>query len=1015
MTHVRLATALILLPLLALPALAASPAENAVREYLTLAHEGHFAALPKAEGAGTERFEQKLRGVLRVRCARVDGIAIQGTNDGFDVDFAVSRRGRGGGDWMPAEVTPLRVRVTEQDGGWLVSGIEFADEALADRLIAANAEERQKLLREHADRITGGVARAIYRRALETINSSRTVEAPAIAALARDIAQRTGDRGAESLALGIDVIFARIQRELHKGIRIGRESVAIAEETGDPDVIARSWQNLSRLIVLENWARKDKSDEAVAAENHALQRALVHAERAEDATILVRVLENLALRASDAGDYFTARQYQERLLPIAREVGDRMGEIGYYIQVANLYFGQGDRELGFFHHKRAMELTKRYDPRRHPYTLIRYGGLLVVDKRYDEARAAFDEALVRDERGALQLATNSVSGNMAAFALRNLGIIAAEEGKLDEAECWLEEGQKLLLKTDPLYHGAVFAPYFAAKGDHATALRLSLQTLTGSNNVIAMLEAARAYRALGEWNRAMALTREAIDWSEEREQRLAAGGDEQQIRSADRIAACYELAAELALERGNDLEALAFLESGRGRVLAEVIEKGRPGAGAAAELAEEKVRIEHERGLVRINVDLNRAVAGGDRNTIAALEEQLRERRHLYESFADGMLARSVRRGATRRRIWSSDIAQLMERLPTGLAAVEYFVARDRLHIFVVRRGASGNATVTQRTIDTGRDDIEKKVTRFVKAISDNDLRVRDAAHDLYAVLIAPVENELRAAETLLVIPDDILWRVSFAALADARGRFLVERWPLVYAPSITVFAEMDERRRRRREPGVLLAVGNPTMDTASASNFRSYYRSSTLGALPHAETEIDAVRSLYEQSLVFKRDDATESRIKSAIPNAHIVHFATHGLLDDRNPMYSRLALARGGEATEDGWLETWEIARLDTDAELVVLSACETARGQIGDGEGVVGMAWSFFVAGARSTLATQWKVESEHTAQLMIRFHESLRGGATNKARALREAQLRSIRDARYRHPFYWAAFVLIGSAE
>jgi CHAT domain-containing protein len=108
--------------------------------------------------------------------------------------------------------------------------------------------------------------------------------------------------------------------------------------------------------------------------------------------------------------------------------------------------------------------------------------------------------------------------------------------------------------------------------------------------------------------------------------------------------------------------------------------------------------------------------------------------------------------------------------------------------------------------------------------------------------------------------------------------------------------------------------------------------------------------------------------------------------------------------------------VALLDLNADLVVLAACETARGGAGGGEGVVGLSWSFFLAGASSTLASQWKVASDSTAHFMIDFHRALRAPAADpalhKAQALRDAQLQSIRKKETAHPFHWAAFVLLG---
>ncbi|HEX6088067.1 MAG TPA: CHAT domain-containing protein, partial [Thermoanaerobaculia bacterium] len=223
-----------------------------------------------------------------------------------------------------------------------------------------------------------------------------------------------------------------------------------------------------------------------------------------------------------------------------------------------------------------------------------------------------------------------------------------------------------------------------------------------------------------------------------------------------------------------------------------------------------------------------------------------------------------------------------------------------------------------------------------------------------------------------------------------------------------------------RRGPAFdsLFAVGNPLVGEADRKSFAALYRDAKLGPLPDAEREVREVGQLYARAVVLSGAEATESRTKSAAKKASVIHFATHALFDDAHPMSSRLALARDEAGADDGWLEAREIMNLDVDADLVVLSACETARGAIGGGEGVVGMAWSFFVAGARSTISTQWKVGTDSTAILMIDFHRTLhRSAATvplRKARSLRDAQLRVLRDPRYRHPFHWAAFVILGDA-
>jgi CHAT domain-containing protein len=190
---------------------------------------------------------------------------------------------------------------------------------------------------------------------------------------------------------------------------------------------------------------------------------------------------------------------------------------------------------------------------------------------------------------------------------------------------------------------------------------------------------------------------------------------------------------------------------------------------------------------------------------------------------------------------------------------------------------------------------------------------------------------------------------------------------------------------------------------------------------LPETETEVKTVAALYghANSRILIGADAREARVKTEAPNYRILHFATHGLLDGQNPMYSHLTLSQvGGESQEDGMLEAREIINLDLSADLAVLSACQMARGWVGAGEGVIGMSWAFFVAGVPTIVASQWKVDSDSTTVLMIDFHRRLTARTSQvrkretKAEALRNASLVLLRSERYRHPFYWAGFVMVG---
>jgi CHAT domain-containing protein len=249
--------------------------------------------------------------------------------------------------------------------------------------------------------------------------------------------------------------------------------------------------------------------------------------------------------------------------------------------------------------------------------------------------------------------------------------------------------------------------------------------------------------------------------------------------------------------------------------------------------------------------------------------------------------------------------------------------------------------------------------------------------------------------------------------------RYVIERSAVSYAPSLTVLREMKAQREKLRTdaaPFALLALGNPAIGKETIERAVLALRDEKLTPLPEAEQEVKALRRLYgaARSQVYIGAEAREDRVKSEAGEAVILHFATHGMMNNASPMYSHLVLA-SGDKNEDGLLEAWELMQLDLRAEVAVLSACETARGRFGAGEGVIGLSWALFVAGVPATVVSQWKVESASTRELMLGFHQQLRPPAktsATKAESLRQAALKLMKNPATSHPFYWAGFVLVG---
>jgi CHAT domain-containing protein len=279
---------------------------------------------------------------------------------------------------------------------------------------------------------------------------------------------------------------------------------------------------------------------------------------------------------------------------------------------------------------------------------------------------------------------------------------------------------------------------------------------------------------------------------------------------------------------------------------------------------------------------------------------------------------------------------------------------------------------------------------------SENSLNTTDlqSAHKL---LIAPIQKWLpkNDHDRIIIIPQGSLLLVPFAALQDETGKFLIERHTLQIAPSIQSLALLKSNRSPNRNP---LIVGNP------------FPMADEFDPLPGSEQEANAIASLLNTHALTGKN-ATKNNILNKISNTSLIHFATHGLMDERSGLESAIVLSNSGTRGEGDRITASEILSLNLTANLVVLSACNTGRGKI-TGDGVIGLSRSFMSAGVPSVVVSLWQVPDAPTSALMIAFHQNLTQNP-DKAQALRQAMLKTLKT--YPQPRDWAGFMLVGRAE
>jgi CHAT domain-containing protein len=256
----------------------------------------------------------------------------------------------------------------------------------------------------------------------------------------------------------------------------------------------------------------------------------------------------------------------------------------------------------------------------------------------------------------------------------------------------------------------------------------------------------------------------------------------------------------------------------------------------------------------------------------------------------------------------------------------------------------------------------------------------------LYQLLIFPIEQFLPKDPDAKVVfvPHDALFLVPFATLRDSSKKYLIEKHTISYSPSIQLL-DSTEKLRDRPKGTESLIIGNPT------------------GAnLPDAEVEANAIAKLFNSTAIIGKD-ATKAKVLEKITNSQIIHFGTHGEFNDQNGLNGAIILANNISLTAE------EILQLKLKANLVVLSACNTAKGKI-TGDGVIGLSRAFILAGTPSIVVSLWSIPDAPTGKLMVEFYDNIQKGS-DRAQALRQAMIKTMRDNP--HPRDWAAFTLIGS--
>jgi len=357
---------------------------------------------------------------------------------------------------------------------------------------------------------------------------------------------------------------------------------------------------------------------------------------------------------------------------------------------------------------------------------------------------------------------------------------------------------------------------------------------------------------------------------------------------------------------------------------------------------------------------------------------------------------------------------------------LEYSVGDSSSCLWVITRSAH------QLFKLPGRKALQEQIESFRFSLLNPDQSNYDfftkGGYSLYQELLQPAEPYFTKKCKLIIIPDAILNYLPFEVLlTDNKGigtkmsygnlPYLVKKYPVSYTQSATVLKSLLAERKNDKEiyPGdkKLIAFGDPVYENENDSSrvsAKAYKR------LEYSGKEIENIASYFKKgnAEIYLRNDATEENVKreGELKKFNYIHFATHGIIDESKPDFSSLVLTRNNNSEEDGFLRASEIFNLNLNADLVVLSACQTGLGKLIRGEGMVGLTRAFMYAGTPTVLVSLWSVSDVSTATLMGEFYRNLVKEKLSKTDALRKAQLSLLGNEKFAHPFYWAPFVLVG---
>ncbi|MGA9771511.1 MAG: tetratricopeptide repeat protein [Blastocatellia bacterium] len=797
-----------------------------------------------------------------------------------------------------------------------------------------------------------------------------------------------------------------------------------------------------------------------SAAEKELERALSLARKTHNRATEARALTQLSYIAAIRGDIRLCFKLQQDILKIYQETNNEFGQANTIATIGRIYDMTGDLKQALANKMDAMTRFQKLRSR------VDQMEIYVDLAATHQALRNFPEA-IKNLNNALAMEREMNFPPLKRRAFTALSAIYARLANYDEALRWLGEAMlisaSLDQRTETINVQFKQGWVYRLKGDYQKAIELLSQALAAARQLDANFDvydieeelgmaqyhakdyksaAAHLDAALGQRERQSLLNEmwEPLYYRGlvERDQ----GNDAEALRHWTRA---VDIVERLRGQAGSDAAELLY-QSDKNNLYSDLIDlllKQKNCADCenrawqylarskSSELATifgnsfKQARTADERAIVgqaqtfqtrelalRRQLDEERRKPSAARNqeSLDRISAQLRIVQLDYDRYTKSLNAEQKKLV----QIEPEDFRQIQKGLQKGEVFIEPMMLGDRIVIFAVRWGA--NVPLIYRETRVSEKEVNETMQKLREALSrpeqrfgtvraereDTETNTNAKAEDplryserLYDWLIKPVLPEISDATTLIISPSGRLRYIPFATLHDG-AQYLIERYQIAVLTRAGSIGIGDERGLDMSQTR-MLALSNPEPVTAP---------------LPGADTEVDQLRQLFDggdRVRIFKHAEASKKNLFDTLFDYQILHLATHGYLNNESPDQSYILLA----GDKDQRLTFDEIGRMEVgQMRLVTLSACQTALGDHSQGQEIAGLAYGFEKAGAATIIASLWSVNDESTKELMIAFYGNLKSGMS-KARAMQEAQKSLMKSVRFQHPYYWAAFLVIGS--